>query len=285
MEKFIATISLTRGALDTESFEEMIDRIESFGTNRLNVESNNLFRIPEEMGRLTTLTSLNISKNNLTNLPSGLSKLSNLQHLNVSNNKLEVLDLQGLQSLKTLEASYLPLKDLKGLPDDLSFLILTSCKFDAFPCFVVKFVNLTHLSVPNNSISSIPGHISKLSNLIMFDISHNPIREIPKTLNIFKNLIIIAVETLVNFGFEHFNFDCRKLLKSDTAWRDIPELRKKNTKDDRIFITRSFKLLQSGKYEYFRLSELRNISIAFLFLKKTSLSKDLIILITDYICI
>ncbi|XP_022208798.1 leucine-rich repeat-containing protein 20 isoform X2 [Drosophila obscura] len=68
----------------------------------LNLSSNNLTRLPDELANMTGLAKLNISKNSFIVLPQVIFKLESLTHLDAQDNKIFEIDTDEAIVSKTL---------------------------------------------------------------------------------------------------------------------------------------------------------------------------------------
>lgn len=74
--------------------------------NRLNLENNNLKILPDNIGKLTSLTALSLSYNKLTELPSSIGNLSMLVTVDIAhNNFIELPDFLQKLNLKSLHVT------------------------------------------------------------------------------------------------------------------------------------------------------------------------------------
>ncbi|ELU01108.1 hypothetical protein CAPTEDRAFT_167893 [Capitella teleta] len=84
----------------------------------LNLESNRLCRIPEDIGNLKKLETLNASRNRLTSLPHSLSQLTHLREVCLCFNALTEFPSQlcGLKQLDMLDLSH---NKMTSIPDSV----------------------------------------------------------------------------------------------------------------------------------------------------------------------
>ncbi len=127
----------------------------------LDLESNNLEKIPETVCDLEQIINLNLSYNKIKTLPNNFGNLKRLNLLNLSRNQLEILP-EGLSSLKFLERLYLQCNKLKSLPED--FYTLPSLRF---------------LSLQSNNLTYLGKALRGLKMLEIFEIFDNPLQEFP----------------------------------------------------------------------------------------------------------
>eukprot|EP00615_Pteridomonas_danica_P009239 CAMPEP_0114344122 /NCGR_PEP_ID=MMETSP0101-20121206/11170_1 /TAXON_ID=38822 ORGANISM="Pteridomonas danica, Strain PT" /NCGR_SAMPLE_ID=MMETSP0101 /ASSEMBLY_ACC=CAM_ASM_000211 /LENGTH=199 /DNA_ID=CAMNT_0001479287 /DNA_START=75 /DNA_END=674 /DNA_ORIENTATION=+ len=85
------------------------------------VQNNELVELPDGVGRLPLLLELRIETNLLEALPESMGRLSLLKVLTLSNNRLSVLpgSMVAMRSLESLDVSGNPDLDLDSLPDTL----------------------------------------------------------------------------------------------------------------------------------------------------------------------
>merc|ERR1719244_867856 len=90
----------------------------------LDLQKNNLDKLPDDISQLTNLKVLYLQNNNLDKLPDDISQLTNLKVLYLQNNKLKQLpsSISGLTCLKTLDLR--SNSKLKEIPKELAHLRL-----------------------------------------------------------------------------------------------------------------------------------------------------------------
>ncbi|XP_011147034.1 insulin-like growth factor-binding protein complex acid labile subunit [Harpegnathos saltator] len=159
-----------------QTFPENISRI----VEHLDLSSNFLTEVSEDVNRLTELMYLNLAKNQLTSLPGNLERLEKLQRLDLSENHIEsvaaIASVSQLPSLVFLYVSRNPLPALEGLTSDVLRVM------DASRCLVKELSNaslsglsaLNNLNLAGNPLVSIRKPISAtLRSLDMSDCNLN----------------------------------------------------------------------------------------------------------------
>ena len=86
------------------SFQLALSLGHSLRDGQLCLNGFGLLEVPEELFRLTHLSSLELSRNEITNLPDGFSALTNLRSLSLDNNRIEAIPswITNLRSLRWL---------------------------------------------------------------------------------------------------------------------------------------------------------------------------------------
>lgn len=145
----------------------------------LNLESNNIQQLTEELCCLKKLESLNIKRNKLRNLPDNISNLKSLKRLEADSNMIE-----------TLPDSFTDLEKLEEVN-------LMDNKLNEIPKNINKLTNLKACNFGKNEISRLPFSILELEELEAFYIHYNSIdfHDLPheiekflKELNNFSNV-------------------------------------------------------------------------------------------------
>jgi len=153
----------------------------------LNLSWNQLTHLPEAVTRLTNLTSLDLTNNQLTSLPAEIARLTNLANLDLSYNKLTSLPVE-IARLTNLTSLYLRYNKLKSLPADLRRLTnlanldLSHNKLTSLPAEIAQLTNLTRIDLNSNELTSLPAEIARLKNLIYIDLRGNPLPISPEAL-------------------------------------------------------------------------------------------------------
>lgn len=129
----------------------------------INLQHNNLSKIPDHIQKITTLKHLNLSHNNFTGSShfKTLSKLPKLTSLWLTNNKIQTLSHE-ITALKQLRNLYLEHNQLQTLPKDIHHLpkvwkiYLGHNAFTTLPIQILKMKSLLLLHINNNEITTIP---------------------------------------------------------------------------------------------------------------------------------
>lgn len=113
----------------------------------LDLNRQQISKIPSEIGNLSNLKKINFTYNYLTSLPKEIAQLNNLEELSVSNNKLTSLpkEIAQFRNLKVLSIGY---NNLTSLPKEICALI-----------------NLTSLELCSNKLTKLPEKIIYLRKL------------------------------------------------------------------------------------------------------------------------
>ncbi|XP_024880202.1 leucine-rich repeat-containing protein 40 [Temnothorax curvispinosus] len=155
------TVECSKQGLQT--FPENISDV----VEHLDLSSNLLTEITDEINRLTELQYLNLAKNQLTSLPNNLEELKNLRRLDLSDNVIintaDIASISQLPSLAVLYISRNLLPDLKGLTSEVLQAL------DAGYCHIKELGNeslnglsaLTTLSLAGNPLKNIQTPVSK----------------------------------------------------------------------------------------------------------------------------
>uniref|UniRef100_A0A8C0B1R4 Disease resistance R13L4/SHOC-2-like LRR domain-containing protein n=1 Tax=Buteo japonicus TaxID=224669 RepID=A0A8C0B1R4_9AVES len=114
---------------------------------RLTLSNNSLSSLPPEMGALQRLHSLHLANNSLTELPAPLCQLRSLTFLDVSDNKIGTIP-SSIRHLEKLETLLLLFNSLESLPEEV--------------CLLRK---LRTLWLGNNHLRSLPATFGELVNL------------------------------------------------------------------------------------------------------------------------
>ncbi|XP_054837105.1 leucine-rich repeat-containing protein 40 isoform X1 [Eublepharis macularius] len=154
---------------------------------KLNLSSNKLTRLSEDVRFLPALTVLDVHDNQLTCLPSAIGSLENLQKLNVSHNKLKDIPEELIQ-LKYLRSLFLEHNELSHLPDEFGQLIsleeldISSNHIANIPVSFASLTSLVRLNLACNQLSSLPSEISAMKSLRQLDCTKNYLETIPPEL-------------------------------------------------------------------------------------------------------
>lgn len=159
----------------------------------IQIESQSLTSLPDDIEKLTNLVQLNLVDNRLTTLPPVISKLANLKVLNVSKNQLAGLpdaigDLQKLTDL-TLDHNKIQIlpNSMRNL-HQLKWFSLTNNRLAILPDWIKELTQLKRLFLTGNRLTALP---KELPNLERIDINNNTFTT-PPDLSALRNVHVVA---------------------------------------------------------------------------------------------
>ncbi|MBV4451756.1 MULTISPECIES: NEL-type E3 ubiquitin ligase domain-containing protein [Pseudomonas] len=130
------------------------------------------------------LRTLELNGNQLSRLPEALSLMPELEHLYLAGNRLLLTEhtrkkLADLRGLKTLSMAGNPLLNAPDVGHlfDLRALILRDCQLKEFPAGVQRLPYLEHVDLRQNNISTLPDWLPSLPRSVAqaFNLRHNPL--------------------------------------------------------------------------------------------------------------
>lgn len=142
--------------------------------NKLNNES-----FPKDFGQLKSLEVLNISGNEIDTFPPQLTELDKLEVLHFGRNRLSACPSK-IKFLRRLKVLYLGGNQLTDIPADLgclrelTSLVLCDNKLQSIPPTLSNLSNLRSLSLHSNSLAMLPSEIVSL-NLVELSLRNNPL--------------------------------------------------------------------------------------------------------------
>jgi len=161
---------ITHGVIGINKFWEHIISGEISSKIHLNLDSSNLFEIPEPVFDLDHLKSLSLERNNIMEVPSEIENLTSLEDLDISWNSLTTLptSIGNLASLKSLSCDHNKITTLPeslGKAVTLKELYLRGNKIISLPESLYNLNSLKYLDLGDNEITSYPDTIKKLSHI------------------------------------------------------------------------------------------------------------------------
>jgi len=129
----------------------------------LDLSSNTLSSLPDELAQLTKLKIIFASQNKFDHLPEVLGKLPNLEMIGFKSNQIK----------QVAENS---------LPAKLRWLILTDNQIETLPDSLGERPQLQKLALAGNQLSELPQTLSQANNLELVRISANKLTECPEQL-------------------------------------------------------------------------------------------------------
>lgn len=153
--------------------QQILAALES-NSDTLVLDEQNLSELPPEIGLLTDLEVLSLATNQLTRLPADIGQLAKLKELCVSENRLVELPPQ-IGQLVNLEILWLNDNVLGGLPAEirqlgkLRNLHLQENRLTELPPEIGKLANLQRLWIQNNRLTQLPAELCQLERLKDWD--------------------------------------------------------------------------------------------------------------------
>eukprot|EP01103_Thecamoeba_quadrilineata_P014423 TRINITY_DN4305_c0_g2_i1.p1 TRINITY_DN4305_c0_g2~~TRINITY_DN4305_c0_g2_i1.p1 ORF type:complete len:870 (-),score=125.05 TRINITY_DN4305_c0_g2_i1:147-2756(-) len=180
-------LSVSRNKISTLTFEP--PSIESHPLRHLDLSSNRLDSIGEEIRYLVELENLYLSNNDLLSLPQEVGLLSHLKILELNDNRLEHLfsSISRLSSLEILDLQNNRLTVLPrwSLPADLlnhlRRLQLQDNLLEEYPPCWCNLQNLRELNLTGNRLTCLPNNIEELSSLLELRLGSNRLPSLPPT--------------------------------------------------------------------------------------------------------
>ncbi|CAI1514154.1 hypothetical protein SEUBUCD650_0J01940 [Saccharomyces eubayanus] len=237
---------------------------------KLELNQNNLTRIPEEISKLTKLVFLSVARNKLEYIPPELSQLKSLRSLDLhSNNIRDFVD--GMENLEltslnissnafgnsSLENSfYHNMSYGSKLSKSLMFFVAADNQFDdamwpLFNCFVnlkvlnlaynnfsdvshMKLESITELYLSGNKLTTLSGDtVLKWSCLKTLMLNSNQMLSLPAELSKLSQLSVFDVgANQLKYNISNYHYDWN--------WRDNKELKYLNFSGNRRFEIKSF---------------------------------------------
>ncbi|KAE8373204.1 hypothetical protein BDV26DRAFT_272566 [Aspergillus bertholletiae] len=212
----------------------------------LDLHSNSLTELPNELACLTSLRVLNVGENHLSTLPfEGLSKLS-LKELNAPNNCLKgVLLPDSVQAFMTLQSLNVTGNSLTKFSNhdtlELPNLHTLAISMNRIQCLpdVSSWQALLRLSAEGNSIADLPRGFAELKTIRNVDLTGNNISKLDERIGL--------MESLVTFQIANNPLRERKLLNMSTEdlkreLRDRCEPEPQDTDDEEGSVATQFTL-------------------------------------------
>lgn len=199
----------------------------------LGLLSNNIEMLHSKIGLMCSLSKLEIANNRLTKLPDSFAALSKLDRVVLENNLLTILpeNLEAMFCCRTLNISnnqLLRLPRCIGRMPSLTTLNASNNQIAYIPNEIVSNKSLKYIRLNRNKISQLPGRIGELRKLVELSVDYNMIGNLPvsfynltrlKILRVEGNLITSPPEDIIALGGPAVVDWCRKRFLKDETFR------------------------------------------------------------------
>ncbi|KAG6965882.1 hypothetical protein JG687_00005151, partial [Phytophthora cactorum] len=138
---------------------------------KIDLSHNAIPSISDEIGGLTSVTSIKLTKNALQVLPERFFELQTLTYLDLSYNRLE----------QDLSESFGALAGLKEL-------VLSGNKLSRLPNSITLLENLEALHIEENTLTALPEQIGKLQKLHVLNAHSNQLTVLPSSFGALRNM-------------------------------------------------------------------------------------------------
>ena len=147
----------------TEITSEQATRVRAGAPNitELDLRSNNLTDLPDELGDLKALRVIKLDYNKLEHLPAMLTKLPRLTNLQMGGNLLSTVDAS--------------VAELRALTD----LDLSGNRLITVDPAIARCEKLVYLNLENNMLTALPPEIGSMENLRVLDLSNCQLATLP----------------------------------------------------------------------------------------------------------
>ncbi|KAK9816677.1 hypothetical protein WJX72_003581 [[Myrmecia] bisecta] len=156
----------------------------TMGLQTLDLSTNQLTTLPDDLDRLPHVTKLTLSLNKLTELPGSLGGMEGLEELKLGDNQMTTLPA-GMGQLSALTALSVERNCLTEVPSSITHmtnledLYMRSLRLEAMPAFIGGLTALCSLDMAGNAIQSLPDSLSSLVHLVELDCMDNKLTELP----------------------------------------------------------------------------------------------------------
>ncbi|GJQ15781.1 hypothetical protein GpartN1_g7572.t1 [Galdieria partita] len=165
---------------------------------QLRIPSGSLLCLPEDLGKLSNLSSLIINDNSFQYLPESIGQLHALRVLEAENNQLEELP-ESMRQCKRLEAVRISGNKLKSLEplSEATDLVSLHCDRNQLEQLDLDFTRMGRLAILSatfNCIKQLPDSIGSLENLTTLQLSGNELQVLPNSIGDLKKLQTVSLD-------------------------------------------------------------------------------------------
>ena len=165
----------------------------------LDLRSNALVDLPDELAELRSLKVVRLNYNKLEHLPKVLTRLKRMTRLEMGGCLLREVD-----------------ETVGSLPGSLRDLDLSGNRIQTVHPAMAELRKLTYLNLENNMLVGLPEEMGEMENLSVLDLSNNQLATLPDTFGGLRGLTRIEVNnklTMLPPSMGHLtnlkDFDCR----------------------------------------------------------------------------
>ncbi|KAF0690714.1 Aste57867_17909 [Aphanomyces stellatus] len=168
----------------------------------LDLGQNQLERLPDEIGSITTLKELWVSNNLLTEIPEAVLRLPLLSIVHLSNNRITHVPA-AIGQAAALQVLSLDNNLIEDVPDDIGRchdlveLNIRGNKVQVLPSSLGDCINLTTLAVNSNELKVLPESLGKCRQLTFLHANGNPILHFPSALVHFAHIRVNVANTRI----------------------------------------------------------------------------------------
>lgn len=160
---------------------------ELFGLQSLEIlqmRNNGILELSENIGNLNKLLTLDITQNQLKKMPEEIGQLTSMTNFSFGNNSIEEIpaSIGGLKSLVSISAEKNKLIRLPkeiGLLPELETIYVADNSINSIPESLGQLEQLSVLLMENNDLEELPATLNMLKNLQFLDLTNNPLSKLP----------------------------------------------------------------------------------------------------------
>ncbi len=168
-----------------EELVKIITEAARAGKTELDLSGRGITELPEEIGQLTSLTTLYLFNNQLRELPKDIWQLTRLRELRLYENQLTELPKE-IGQLTNLTGLFLFSNQLTELPKEIGQLTsltelgLALNRLTELPKEIGQLTRLTGLGLGGNRLTELPKEIGQPTRLTSLYLDHNQLTDLPK---------------------------------------------------------------------------------------------------------
>lgn len=196
----LKTLILSNNPLEEHKMRQL-ERLKSIRTLHLANTHRNVNNIPSVFGELINLVELNLSSNQIVRVPEDLIHLKELRRLNLSENLVDKMPEDFGNWWPNLETLNLSSNNLKEIPNSLCkmcnlkrlYLNDNKLTFEGLPAALGKLHQLEVFMVARNDLELIPESIFRCGRLKKLILTSNKLITLPDTIHLLYDLEILEL--------------------------------------------------------------------------------------------